>query len=143
MAKKSNKTEHVLKLITQDGQSTEDREAEERKKDGPAEQELQEADTDESMHSADGRVLVNLAELMVRENLETVMERMNICDCNVCKKDVMAIALNTLPTRYVTTDRGKQYIQLETYKKQYEVDVMAALTKACVKVKVAPRHPEQ
>lgn len=135
MAKKSNKTEHVLKLITQ-----EEHEVEESTESEISEQSPQNAPVDEFMPPEEHRVLINLAEIMVRESLEQVMERMNMCACDICRNDVMAIALNSLPTRYITTDKGKQFIQLETYKKQYEIDVMAALTKACVKVKVMPRH---
>ncbi|MDD2217468.1 MAG: late competence development ComFB family protein [Eubacteriales bacterium] len=135
MAKKSNKTEHVLKLITQEEHEQEEIIEEENPEQGP-----QEVAQDELEHYHEHRLLINLAEIMVKENFEAVMDRMNICECDICKNDVMAIALNSLPTRYVTTDKGKQFIQLETYKKQYEVDVMAALTKACVKVKVVPRH---
>ena len=127
MAKKSNKTEHVLKLITQEEHEQEEIIEEENPEQGP-----QEVAQDELEHYHEHRLLINLAEIMVKENLEAVMDRMNICECD--------ISLNSLPTRYVTTDKGKQLIQLETYKKQYEVDVMAALTKACVKVKVVPRH---
>ena len=53
---------------------------------------------------------------------------------------MLALALNMLPTKYVTTDEGKQFLQLEMYKKQYETDVLSALTRACVRVKASPRH---
>ena len=86
--------------------------------------------------------LVNLAEIFVLEKVDDVMKRLGVCDCPVCRNDVLAMSLNGLPTQYVTTDMGKQYLQLEAYKKQYETDVIAALTKACVRVKAAPRHGE-
>ena len=57
-----------------------------------------------------------------------------------CKNDILALALNSLSHNYVTTDAGKQYSLLALYKKQYETDVLAALTKACVRVKAAPKH---
>jgi competence protein ComFB len=84
--------------------------------------------------------LVNIAELLAREKLALVMERMKVCSCQTCKNDVLALALNSLPTKYVTTDAGKQYFQRDVYKKQYETDILAALTKACVRVKASPRH---
>lgn len=84
--------------------------------------------------------LVNIAEVLTREKLALVMERMKVCTCKTCVNDVLALALNSLPTKYVTTDAGKQYFQLDIYKKQYETDILAALTKACVRVKAAPRH---
>jgi len=84
--------------------------------------------------------LVNIAEILAREKLSLVMERMKVCTCKTCTNDVLALALNSLPTKYVTTDAGKQYFQLDVYKKQYETDILAALTKACVRVKASPRH---
>lgn len=87
--------------------------------------------------------LVNIAEILVKEKLSLVMSRMKVCTCSTCVNDVLALALNTLPTKYVTTDAGKQFFQLDIYKKQYETDVLAALTKACVRVKASPRHEMQ
>jgi competence protein ComFB len=86
--------------------------------------------------------LVNLSEIMTKELMPSVMEKLDVCTCPVCASNVLALTLNSLPTKYVTTDVGKQYMQLETYKKQNELDIMAALTKACMRVKQAPRHHE-
>ena len=87
-----------------------------------------------------GDPLMNLSEILVKEKTPDVMDKMRVCNCPSCYHDVMALALNMLPTKYVTTDEGKQFLQLEMYKKQYETDVLAALTRACVRVKAAPRH---
>jgi competence protein ComFB len=86
------------------------------------------------------RSLINLSEMLTKELLPSVMERMDVCTCPVCTGNVLALALNALPTKYVTTDEGKQYTQLEVYKRQNELDVIAALTRACVRVKDSPRH---
>jgi competence protein ComFB len=86
--------------------------------------------------------LINIAEVLAREKLTLVMDRMKVCTCKTCVNDVLALALNTLPTKYVTTDAGKQYFQRDEYKKQYETEILAALTKACVRVKAAPRHQQ-
>ncbi len=183
MAKKSNKTEHVLKLITKnDDEEQEDDffgineeitengtsavrmvvqpipvespvEIEppvaQQEEEPPAAAEKQESSTvrafreQESVSSAvleQNDNLVNIAEVLAREKISLVMERMKVCTCQTCINDVLALALNSLPTKYVTTDAGKQYFQLDIYKKQYETDILAALTKACVRVKAAPRH---
>lgn len=87
-----------------------------------------------------GDPLLNLSEILVKEKAPDVMEKMRVCTCEACHNDVMALALNMLPTKYVTTDEGKQFLQLEMYKKQYETDVLSALTRACVRVKAFPRH---
>ncbi len=87
-----------------------------------------------------GDPLLNLSEILVKEKAPDVMEKMRVCTCEACHNDVLALALNMLPTKYVTTDEGKQFLQLEMYKKQYETDVLSALTRACVRVKASPRH---
>jgi Predicted membrane protein len=94
----------------------------------------------ETLVSDSGSDLVNLAEILAREKISLVMERMKVCGCRTCFNDVLALTLNSLPTKYVTKDAGKQYHQIDTYKKSYETDILAALTKACVRVKAAPRH---
>lgn len=87
-----------------------------------------------------GDPLLNISEILVKEKAPDVMEKMRVCTCEACYNDVLALALNMLPTKYVTTDEGKQFLQLEIYKKQYETDVLSALTRACVRVKASPRH---
>jgi competence protein ComFB len=84
--------------------------------------------------------LVNIAEILTREKIALVMERMKVCTCRTCYNDVLALTLNALPTKYVTTSTGKQHFQRGVYKEQYETDILAALTKACVRVKASPRH---
>jgi competence protein ComFB len=94
----------------------------------------------ESSLLSKSRNLINLSEVLTKELLPSIMERMDVCTCPVCTGNVLALALNTLPTKYVTTDEGKQYTQLEVYKRQNELDVIAALTRACLRVKDSPRH---
>lgn len=182
MAKKSNKTEQVLKLITKDEGTLETqgenadieetvvqsekveiglKEKEEQvlkyeaklkieidpeievKSDKVGGEEMAKnhnADINENVLMRKNECLTNISEVLVLEKVGLVMEKMNVCRCESCVNDVIALALNTLPTKYVTTDKGKQYSQLEIYKKQYETDVLAALTKACVRIKASPRH---
>jgi len=74
--------------------------------------------------------VVNVAEVIANEKVLEIMTRMGVCTCSRCIADVLALALNSLPTKYVTSDAGKQYIQLNSYKRQFETDVIAALIKA-------------
>ena len=84
--------------------------------------------------------VVNVAEVLANEKVNEIMDRMGMCTCSRCKADVLALALNSLPTKYVTTDAGKQYIQLNSYKRQFETDVVSALIKATLTVKSSPKH---
>ena len=167
MAKRSNKTEQVLKLITKDEEtlhnmveiSVKEKAEQELKYEAKLKIEIdpeiqikskqkegqnmaicETTGTEGSALIEKSEHLINVSEVLVKEKLSRVMEKMNVCSCEACTNDVLALTLNTLPTKYVTTDGGKQYSQLELYKKQYETDVLAALTRACVRVKASPRH---
>ena len=83
---------------------------------------------------------INLVRLIADDLLTSVMKKMDIEDTKENREDVLALALNQLPTKYVTSGEGKLYAELiNTYKIQYETDVLSSLTKACMKVKNKPR----
>lgn len=176
MARKSNKTEQVLKLITKEGEdqetsvNTQEPDVEisvqpPKQQDHKVEAKLkieiepeikikQKDVPQEELHISVPvaqpekpckelkRCLINLTEMLVREKAAEVMARLSVCDCPICTQDVLALAMNSLPSKYVTTDSGRQHLLLDIYKKQAETDIIAALTRACVRVKVSPRHGE-
>jgi len=82
------------------------------------------------------KILVNLAELAVKEKLNEALNRFKCCECDRCIKDIMAIAVNALPPKYIV--RSEQDIAIELLK--YEGDVVGALVNAVIKVKNNPRH---
>jgi competence protein ComFB len=86
---------------------------------------------------------INLVKLIADELAPSVLEKMDIEVNEQNLSDVLALALNSLPTKYVTTDSGRQYAKLvEVYRVQYETDVISALTKASIKVKERPRNSQ-
>ena len=168
MARKSNKTEQVLKLITKHSEpedkepavnEPEDKEPKdkepavsepedkepENKEPAVSEPKKNEITDDTPPNKSYSSFLekdnhpVNLAEILAGEKLELVMGKMKVCTCGTCVNDVLALALNSLPAKYVT-DPKKIDLQLELYKNQYTTDILAALTKSCVRVKAVPRH---
>ncbi len=86
--------------------------------------------------------VMNVVETIAHEDVLEIMDRMEMCTCSKCICDVLAIALNSLPTKYVSTDAGRQFVQLEAYKRQFETDVEIALMRACLTVKASPLHEE-
>jgi competence protein ComFB len=87
---------------------------------------------------------INLVKLIAEELAPSVLERMGIDNNDQNLGDVLALALNSLPTKYVTTASGRQYAKLvEVYRVQYETDVISALTKASMKVKDRPRDSHE
>ena len=86
---------------------------------------------------------VNLVKLIVEEKLPGVMAKLGLPDTDVNRGDVIALAMNSLPAKYVTTHRGKQFAQLSgIYDAQFESDVIAELARACMKVHASPAGPE-
>jgi competence protein ComFB len=83
---------------------------------------------------------VNLVRIIAEEMLPSVMMKLGVVDTEANREDILAITLNSIPTKYVTTASGKQYAQLvEVYRLQYETDITAELARAAIKVLQKPR----
>jgi len=86
-------------------------------------------------------MLVNVTELLVRHTLEEhEWESRMPCACEQCRDDMMAIALNQLPSRYVSTDRGQAYVKAQYMNSQLQMDIVRELAVALTKVRQNPRH---
>ncbi|MDR1703999.1 MAG: late competence development ComFB family protein [Clostridiales bacterium] len=82
--------------------------------------------------------LKNYMETVVEELLGYGMKSAECCECEICKADVAAIALNNLPPQYVA---GREiYAKLNTMRQQFYVDVLTEVTKAASVVAKSPRH---
>ena len=84
----------------------------------------------------------NYMEVCVQDSMKVVLRQINACQCEKCSVDIMAIALNSLPAKYIVTEKGQLYSKIETLRQQFDVDIIAAVTKAAVIVSRAPRHSE-
>ena len=84
--------------------------------------------------------LRNYTEEAVRLYVDRWIGETDICNCDACKLDVVALMLNNLPSKYVVTDKGALYAKLEDFDPQYKVDYMREMTKAAALVKEKPRH---
>jgi competence protein ComFB len=73
--------------------------------------------------------------------LDEMLGRMDgVCRCNKCRSDILAIALNKLPAKYVVTEKGRVYAKLAELESQFKADVFKDLTKAVGIVKKRPQH---
>ena len=82
------------------------------------------------------QVLVNVAELAVKERIEEAMDKFKCCQCDHCVKDVLALAVNNLPPKYIVRNELDQALEI----RRYDADVISALVNAVIKVKQNPRH---
>ncbi|CCO07105.1 late competence development ComFB family protein [Desulforamulus hydrothermalis] len=87
----------------------------------------------------------NYIELAVEQMLDDVLKKYaeknpDTCTCPRCRLDVMAIALNNLPTRYVVTDEGGIYTKVAMEQVGGRAEIIAAILNAIQIVKNNPRH---
>lgn len=85
----------------------------------------------------------------VRNHMEYVVNKMlpqvlkmqsDVCTCPQCISDIKAIALNTLPPKYIVTEKGEVFTKANELTVQFEADVTRALVEAIEVVKGHPRH---
>ncbi|MEG1448764.1 MAG: late competence development ComFB family protein [Oscillospiraceae bacterium] len=84
----------------------------------------------------------NIMEQVVEKELDALLPSLDVCNCDRCKNDIVAYALNQLPAKYIVSDKGYLYAKIQTAYLQYEVDVMQAITRAAKVVRDNPRHNE-
>lgn len=97
-------------------------------------------DIDENKQTMEGHILVNILEEIMYLEAPKIMAEFNMCNCERCFTDVLALALNNIPPKYVVTHKGALFAKIASYGNQYKTDVLASLTNACNVVKNSPSH---
>jgi len=85
--------------------------------------------------------MVNKMETAVKYALEEVLsQNPNVCQCERCRLDISALALNNLQPRYAVSEFGEvmTHLDLETF--QWKAEVVVAIIKALDLVSKKPRH---
>lgn len=84
--------------------------------------------------------LHNQMENAVSIILNEVIKDKNICKCEKCQMDIMALALNNLPTKYVVTEKGEVYAKTDLLSRQFRTDIIIQVLNAIEKVSKNPNH---
>jgi len=84
--------------------------------------------------------LKNYTEDIVAKKTDELLKVLDICKCDKCRLDIMAITLNNLPTKYVVSEVGELYTKIKELEQQYEVDVETEIIKAAMMVSKNPKH---
>lgn len=88
--------------------------------------------------------LKNYTRTIVLNDLEEMISKGDMpCTCEKCKLDVIAIALNSLPSKYVVTGKGECYAKIASYENQMKADVIRAILNAISIVSKYPKHNEE
>ncbi|QAT51035.1 hypothetical protein EQM14_15365 [Caproiciproducens sp. NJN-50] len=92
-----------------------------------------------SVPSLDSRQteVVNIMEGIVLSKLDSVLSRFQCCRCDRCKKDIVAMALNKLPPKYMVLSSGQVPPDIDA---QTNAQVVTAMIQATIRVRAKPRH---
>lgn len=83
----------------------------------------------------------NYMEDVASDILENILaEHSEVCSCAKCKADILALALNSLPPKYIVSQKGRVYTKLAELQLQFRTDVVTELAKALDVVKNRPQH---
>lgn len=83
----------------------------------------------------------NVMEQLVFDQLDRVLAATKpACDCEMCRADIVAYALNNLKPKYAATHRGEVISKAAALQNQFYMDVIAVLTRAVEVVGSKPRH---
>lgn len=83
----------------------------------------------------------NIMEEIVNNKILEVLKDRDCCKCEKCLDDIRALALNKLPSKYVSTDKGELFSRLAALKEhQGRIDLNIAVESAIEFVSSHPRH---
>ena len=84
--------------------------------------------------------LKNYMEDVVAKLTDKYLKDSEVCHCEKCRLDIMALALNELPSAYVVTQRGEIFAAIDSTYPQSQVDAQVAVLNAIEMVKKSPKH---
>jgi competence protein ComFB len=87
----------------------------------------------------------NYAEIVVEEMIDGLIKEQlkinpEICDCEQCREDMTALALNNIPAHYVVSDRGNILKKVSFNLIGGKAQVTSAIINAINTVGANPRH---
>jgi competence protein ComFB len=85
-------------------------------------------------------VYVNIMESIVKDKIIYFMRQFDVCTCERCVADTIALTMNGLMPRYIVTSPAAVDPLISFYTNKLISDVTVEATKACIVVKDNPRH---
>lgn len=82
---------------------------------------------------------VNVMEEVVKGSINKAVSQFDMCTCERCMADVMALSLTNLPAKYVVTNQQVSPL-LNYYSNKYNDIVNIELIKSCTLIKQYPHH---
>lgn len=84
----------------------------------------------------------NVMEVIVTKKLDEVWANLDCCKCENCHDDIIALALNHLPSKYVVTTEGELYARMSELSAEKEFYILLEVARAIEIVSKNPRHDD-
>jgi len=151
MSEKTNKTAHVLKLLSSsDGYVKENpllninfkdeiihgRDYQEKKQSNIK---FEENSTHVKEITSSQVITVNVIAELIEENILTVLERFKCCTCDECRALIASNILNSIPPQYVYV-KNNSFKEVDIIKEEYRAIVLSNLLKNTINMKNNPIH---
>ena len=85
-------------------------------------------------------IYLNVMEAIVRDKIIYFMRQFDVCTCDRCVADTIALALNGLTPKYIVTSPAAVDPLIGFYTNKLISDITVEATKACITIKDNPRH---
>lgn len=85
-------------------------------------------------------VVLNVMEHVVKDKIIYFMRQFDVCTCDRCIADTIALTLNGLAPKYIVTTPAAADPLLSFYTNKFISDMTVEATKACMVIKENPRH---
>jgi len=86
---------------------------------------------------------MNVMQALVEDRVDKYMKTFKMCTCHRCRTDVVALALTSLPAKYIVIPGHESVPMLSIYESRYSAEVTAQIVSACQKVSEHPRHANE
>ncbi len=79
-------------------------------------------------------------QVAVCDSIDKYLKMFNVCQCDRCVCDVLALTLTRLPPKYVVLNEMTHIPMMSFYASKYEKMINAQLIYSCNTVAAHPRH---
>lgn len=86
---------------------------------------------------------VNVMESVVESKVDKYIDLFGLCHCPRCRADVIALALNRLPAKYIVMPKNEALPRISMYESNLGAVATAEILWACKAVFDAPRHKKE
>ena len=82
----------------------------------------------------------NVMEALVEDKVDRLWKNHTGCTCMQCRADVIALALNNLPPKYVVSREGALFVKMAQLDNNHEVEITQQVAIAMKVIGEAPHH---